>query len=65
LSFSSHVILSSFTILLLLLLPVTSFPFLQGLLARVFGLLPVDLSVHHGIDLFSLFINYFLVYNIP
>ena len=29
-----------------------SFPFLQGLLARVFGLLSIDLLVHHAIDLF-------------
>ena len=33
----------------------TSFPFLQGLLARVFGLLYVDLIVHHEIDLFYVY----------
>ena len=34
----------------LLLLPDTSFPFLQGLLARVLGLWLIDLLEHHKID---------------
>ena len=34
----------------LLLLPDTSFPFLQGLLARVLGLWLIDLLEHHKIE---------------
>ena len=48
--------LSLFTQLLLLLLPGMSFPFLQGLLGRVLGLLLIDLLEHHKIDpLFSVY----------
>ena len=37
-----------------LLLPDTSFPFLQGLLARVLGLWLIDLLEHHEIDPYML-----------